>query len=220
MKKKRINIIGSGVLVIKEDKMLSRNIRNIMVIIVSSLLVMMLASCAGMFHSTSKDEIARSELKKMGSSLDHYEQRELSLTQNDKAKIQALLGHPLKYYPKGLRYYREIRHHYGEIGDIVPLYQETPYGRLVILVRIWWNSIDKIIVVENVTKEGKPVVNDIFLSQFHDKTASSSYKVVKTPQDLLTARTNIKPIAGEPAISQEIAGRLQEVMAIHAMDRF
>ena len=174
--------------------MLNRNIRNIIVIIVSSLLVMILASCAGMFHPPCKDEIARSELKKMGLTLDHYEKRELTLTQDDKAKIQALLGHPLKYYPEGLTYYREIRHHYGEIGDIVPLYQETPYGRSVILVRIRWNSIDKIIVVENVTKEGKPVVNDIFLSQFHGKTASSSYKVVKTPQDLLTARTNIKPI--------------------------
>ncbi len=189
-------------------------------IIACSLLVMMLASCNGMSHSIRKDEVTYPELEKMGLSLDRYEIRELSISKDDEAKIATLLGHPLKYYPENLTYYREIRHHYGEMGDIVPLYQETPYGRLIILVRIRWNSINKIIVVENVTKEGKPVVNDIFLSQFHGKTASSSYKVVETPQDLLALRNNIRPIAGEPMISREIAGRLQEVMAIHEVDRF
>ena len=194
--------------------------RKILVIIGCSLLVMALVSCAGMFHPPSKDEVAYTELKEMGSGIDHYEKRELTITQDDKAKIQVLLGRPLKYYPKSLTYYREIRHHYGEIGDIVPLYQETLYGRLVILVRIWWNSIDKIAVAENVSKEGKPVVNDIFLSQFKGKTVSSSYKLVENRQDLLTAQDDIRPLAGEPAISREIAGRLQELMAIHAVDRF
>lgn len=189
-------------------------------IIGCSLLVMVLGCCAGTFHPPYKNEIARSELMKMGSGVVHFEQRELTLTQDDKVKLQALLGHPPKYYPKSLTYYREIRHHYGEIGDIVPLYQETPYGRLVILVRIWWHAIDKIVVVENVTKEGKPIVNDTFLSQFVGRTATSSYKTIKDPQDLLGARTNIKPIAGEPEISREIADRLQEIIAIHAVDNF
>lgn len=203
--------------VIKEDKMLNRNI---LLTIVCSLLVMMLASCAEMFHSTTKDEIAYSELKEMGWTLDHYEQREFTLTQDDKASIQKLLGRPLKYYTKNFRYYSEIRRHHGEIGDIIPLYQQTPYGRLVMLVRIRWDSIDKIAVVENVVKETKPIVNDIFLTQFLGKTANSSFKLVKTPQDLLAAQDNIKPIAGEPAISQEIADRIQELLTINAVDRF
>ena len=189
-------------------------------IIACSLIVMMLASCGGMSHSIRKDEVTYPELEKMGLSLDRYEKKELSISKDDETKIAELLGHPLKYYPESLTYYREIRHHYGEIGDIVPLYQATPYGRLSILVRIRWNAIDKIIVVENVTKEGTTVVNDVFLSQFHGKTASSSYKVVETPQDLLAVRNNIRPIYGEPLISREIAGRLQEVMAIHEVDRF
>ena len=195
--------------------------RNIIIIIAYSFLVIAPASCAGMFHPNCKDEVSNSELKKMGFSLDRYEKRELLLTQDDKAKIQELLGHPLTYYPKGwLTYYREIRRHHGEIGDIVPLYLETLYGKLVILVRINWDSIDKIVVVENIAKETKPVVNDAFLAQFLGKTASSSYKMVKTPQDLLTARENIRPIAGELAISQEIAEHLQELMVIHAVDKF
>jgi hypothetical protein len=181
---------------------------------------MMLASCAGMFHSTTKDEIAYSELKEMGWTSDHYEQREFTLTQDDKPKIQKLLGRPLKYYTKNFRYYDEIRRHHGEIGDIIPLYQQTPYGRLVMLVRIGWYSINKIAVVENVVKETKPIVNDIFLDQFFGKTVSSSFRVVKTPQDLLTAKDNIKPIAGESVISQEIADRLQELLAINSVDRF
>ena len=190
------------------------------VIIVFLLIVMMPASCAEMSHSTNKDEIAYGELKQMGWTLDYYEQREFVLTQDDKAKIQKLLGRPLKYYTKNFRYYTEIRRHHGKIGDIIPIYQQTPYGRLVILVRIGWYSINKIAVVENVTKETKPIVNDIFLDQFFGKTVSSSFRVVKTPQDLLTAKDNIKPIAGEPAISQEIADRLQELLAINSVDRF
>jgi len=190
------------------------------VIIVFSLLVMMPAGCAEMSHSTNKDEIAYGELKQMGWTLDYYEQREFVLTQDDKAKIQKLLGRPLKYYTKNFRYYTEIRRHHGKIGDIIPIYQQTPYGRLVILVRIGWYSINKIAVVENVTKETKPIVNDIFLDQFFGKTVSSSFRVVKTPQDLLTAKDNINPIAGEPAISQEIADRLQELLAINSVDRF
>jgi flagellar basal body-associated protein FliL len=202
---------------IKEDKMLNRNI---LLIIVFSLLVMMLASCAEMFHSTTKDEIAYGELKKMGWTLDYYEQREFVLTKDDKVKIQKLLGRPLKYYTENFRYYSEIRRHHGEIGDIIPLYQQTPYGRLVMLVRIGWYSINKIAVVENVVKKTKPIVNDIFLDQFFGKTVSSSFKLVKTAQDLLAAQDNIKPIAGEPAISQEIADRLHELLAINAVDRF
>ena len=190
------------------------------VIIVFLLIVMMPASCAEMSHSTTKDEIAYGELKQMGWTLDYYEQREFVLTQDDKAKIQKLLGRPLKYYTKNFRYYTEIRRHHGKIGDIIPIYQQTPYGRLVILVRIGWYSINKIAVVENVTKETKPIVNDIFLDQFFGKSVSSSFRVVKTPQDRLTAKDNIKPIAGEPAISQEIADRLQELLAINSVDRF
>lgn len=192
--------------------------RNTLFIILCSLLVMMLASCTGMFHRTFKEDIPQSELKRMGFSLDRYRQSEVLLTEDDKAKIQKLLGHPLKYYPKGLGYYSEIRH--GEIGDIVPVRLETPYGRLVILVRIRLDSIDKIIVAQNITKDGRPVVNDLFLSQFLGRTVSSSYKVVKTPQDLLAAPNLIRPITGEPAISQEIADRLQELMAINSVDRF
>lgn len=194
--------------------------RNAPLIIGCSLLVMMLASCAGMFHRTFKEDIPDSELKRMGFSLDRYEEAEVVLTQEDKAKVQASLGHPLEYYPKGLAYYREIKRHYGEIGDIVPLRQETPYGKLLMLVRIKWDSIDKIIVIENVAKEGKPLVNDVFLSQFLGRTAGSSYEVVIPSQGLLTAQDNITPIVGEPAVSQEIAGRLHELMAIHAVDRF
>ena len=190
------------------------------VIIVFLLIVMMPASCAEMSHSTTKDEIAYGELKQMGWTLDYYEQREFVLTQDGKAKIQKLLGRPLKYYTKNFRYYTEIRRHHGKIGDIIPIYQQTPYGRLVILVRIGWYSINKIAVVENVTKETKPIVNDIFLDQFFGKSVSSSFRVVKTPQDRLTAKDNIKPIAGEPAISQEIADRLQELLAINSVDRF
>jgi hypothetical protein len=194
--------------------------RNILSIIVCSLLVMMMASCAEMFHSSTKDDIANSELNKMGWTLDHYEQREFVLTNANKVKIQKMLGRPLKYYTKNFSYYSEIRRHHGEIGDIIPLYQQTPYGRLVMLVRIGWYSINKIVVVENVIKETKPIVNDIFLDQFFGKTVSSSFKLVKTSQDLLTAQDNIKPIAGEIAISQEIADRLQELLAINAVDRF
>lgn len=196
--------------------MLNRN--RLLVIMGCSLLVMMLASCAGMFHRTFEEDVPRSELKRMGFSLDHYRPREVLLTEDDKAKIQELLGHPLKYYPKGLGYYREIRH--GEIGDIVPVRLETPYGRLVILVRIRWDSIDKIIAAQNLAKDGAPLVNDLFLSQFLGRTATSSYKAAKTPQDLLAAPKPIRPITGEPAISQEIADRLQEIMAIHAVDNF
>jgi hypothetical protein len=192
--------------------------RNILIIIVGSLFVMMQASCAGMFHWTFQEDIPQSELKRMGFSLDHYRPSEVLLTEDDKAKIQELLGHPLKYYPKGLGYYREIRH--GEIGDIVPVRLETPYGKLVILVRIRLDSIDKIIVAQNITKDGRPVVNDLFLSQFLGRTATISFKVVKTPQDLLAAPNPIRPITGEPAISQEIADRLQEVMAINSVKRF
>jgi hypothetical protein len=194
--------------------------RNIRLRIVCSLLVMMLASCSEMFHSATKDDIVYGELKKMGWTLDYYEQKEFVLTQDKKEKIQKLLGRPLQYYTKNFRYYTEIRRHHGKIGDIIPLYQQTPYGRLVMLVRIGWYSINKIAVVENIVKETKPIVNDIFLDQFFGKTVSSSFKLVKTPQDLLTAQDNIKPIAGEPAISQEIADRLQELMAINAVDRF
>ena len=194
--------------------------RNILLIIIFTLLVMMPASCAEISHSTTKDEIVYGELKKMGWTLDHYEQREFVLTKDDKAKIQKLLGRPLKYYTKNFRYYTEIRRHHGKIGDIIPIYQQTPYGRLVILVRIGWYSINKIAVVENVIKETKPIVNDIFLDQFFGKTVSSSFRVVKTPQDLFTAKDNIKPIVGEPGISQEIADRLQELLAINSVDRF
>jgi hypothetical protein len=200
----------------KEDNMVNR--KNTLVIMGCSLLVMMLASCSGMFHRTFEEDVPRSELKRMGFSLDHYRPSEVLLTEDDKAKIQKLLGHPLKYYPKGLGYYREIRH--GEIGDIVPIRFQTPYGRLVILVRIRWDSIDKIIAAQDVAKAGEPLVNDLFLSQFLGRTATSSYKVVKTPQDLLAAPNPIRPITGEPAISQEIADRLQEIMAIHAVDNF
>ena len=192
--------------------------RNIRIIIVGSLIVMMLASCAGMSHRTFKQDIPQSELEMMGFGLDRYRQSEVRLAKDDKAKIQKLLGHPLKYYPKGLGYYREIRH--GEIGDIVPLSLETPYGRLVILVRIQLDSVDKIMTAQNVTKDGKPVVTDLFLSQFLGKTASSAYNVVKTPQDLVAAPNPTRPITGEPVISQEIADRLQEIMAIHAVDNF
>ena len=194
--------------------------RNMLLIIACSLLGIMLISCSEMLRSTNKFAIAYSELRKMGWTLDHYEQRELVLTQDDKVKIRKLLGRSLKYYTKDFKYYREMRRHHGEIGDIIPLYQETPYGSLVMLVRIRWYAIDKIAVVENVFKKTKPIVNDIFLDQFFGKTVSSSFKLVKTSQDLLTAQDNIKPIAGEPAISEEIADRLQELLAIHAVDRF
>lgn len=194
--------------------------RNAWLIVGASCLVMMLAGCAGMFHRTFHEDIPRSELQMMGWSLDRYEQAEVVLTQEDQAKVQASLGHPLEYYPKGLGYYREIKRHYGEIGDIVPLRMETPYGRLLILARIRGDRMDKVKAIENPLKEGKPLVSDVFLSQFLGRTASSSYEVVIPPQGPLTTQDGIRPIDGEPAVSQEIAGRLHELMAIHAVDRF
>ncbi len=165
--------------------------RNTLIIIgVCWLLITMLGGCGKMFQWTFKEDIPQTELKRMGFSLDRYRQSEVLLTADDKAKIQQILGHPLRYYPKGFGFYNEIRH--GEIGDIVPLKLETPYGRLIILARIKWYSIDKIIVSENVSKDGKPLVNEFFLSQFIGGTVSSSYKVA-TPPTVSSYRPEFHP---------------------------
>lgn len=185
--------------------------RGVFLRVIGLLLVMALSSCAGAFRPSPK-EVGLNELKL------HYQKGHLSLTPEQKARVEVLLGRHLRYYAQGCEYFCEketkkigrAKIHLGEREEIFPIYQKTPYGQLVMLVWIDGNDIDKIAVVKNVLKDHKPLVTDAFLNQF----------VGKALPKLLTNQGNIKPIAGEPAISQEIAERLQELLAIYDIIEF
>ncbi len=150
--------------------------------------------------------------------LQGYQKGYLALTPAQRARVKDLLGHSLKYYPQGLSYFYQAetkkvgraKINLGERAEVFPISQQTPYGRLQILVWIDGDDIDKITVVKNVLKDHKPLVTDAFLNQF----------IGKSLPELLTNSGNIRPIAGEPAISQEIATQLQEILAIYDIGRF
>jgi len=192
-------------------------------LVVSVWFMLITAGCASLpktFNHESHD-IAKLDISKIypaAISTDHH----IKLTLEQSRLINKLYGEEISQKGNLLAYYSAVKRlprHYK--SKVFLVHVEEKAGRLEVLVGTRGRVVDKIVVKNNVTGQGKPVIPDEFLQQFIGRSLQDSWQVAEGPQDLLTLPSMLRPVVDQQNTSKEIASNIRKVLVwVTAMELY
>ena len=182
---------------------------------VCTLLVLLPCGCAEMPHAEHGQEMALHEMKK-DRSFGWVEKQHARLTDqqiDELVQYGVKIGEPEKTF---VYYSMTTRRGRSEMAKAFPVKGEGEHGPFELVVDVGRTiMVQEIHIVKNPKDcTGQPVINKDFIEQFIGKDPTSSFELVKEPEDALTTPAKIRPIRMAPITSEKISKELKKWLVI------
>ncbi len=190
------------------------NYRWMVYILVSGLLMPLVVGCVSMKSVFSHElhEIAKMDARKAYPSailMDHH--KKISFEQS--RSINELYGDEISQEGDLIAYYDALeRNPRRYIAKVFLVHAKSEMGQWDVIVGMRGRVADRIVVKNNIIREGKPVIPNEFLKQFIGRSLQDSWHVAEGPQDVVTLPSMIRPVAGNLRASKEMASNIRKVL--------